>query len=45
MFRVTLTRLVLVSDETAADCAGALISPRRYYAAGKVSAEVFTNSN
>jgi hypothetical protein len=44
MFRVTLTRLVLVSDETAVDCADGVIGPLRYYVAGTVSAEVFTNS-
>jgi hypothetical protein len=44
MFRITLTRLVLVSDETAVDCADAVIGPLRYYAAGTVMAEVFTNS-
>jgi hypothetical protein len=45
MFRITLTRLVLVSDETAVDCADALIGPLRYYVAGTVQVEVFTNNN
>jgi hypothetical protein len=45
MFCITLTRLVLVSDETAVDCAGAVIGPVRYYVAGTVNAEVFTNNN
>jgi hypothetical protein len=42
MFRITLTRLVLVSDETAVDCADGIIGPLRYYVAGTVNAEVFT---
>jgi hypothetical protein len=41
-FRITLTRLVLVSDETAVDCADGVIGPLRYYVAGTVNAEVFT---
>jgi hypothetical protein len=44
MFRITLTRLVLISDETVVDCADAVIGPLRYYVAGTVTAEVFTNS-
>jgi hypothetical protein len=44
MFRITLKRLVLTADETAVDCADAVIGPLRYYVAGTVSAEVFTNS-
>jgi hypothetical protein len=44
MFRLTLTRLVLVADETAVDCADAVIGPLRYYVAGTVNIEVFTNS-
>jgi hypothetical protein len=44
MFRITLTRLVLLSDETAVDSADAVIGPLRYYVAGTVNAEVFTNS-
>jgi hypothetical protein len=44
MFRITLTRLVLISDETTVDCADAVIGPLRYYVAGTVNAEVFTNS-
>jgi hypothetical protein len=42
MFRITLKRLVLVSDETAVDCADAVIGPLRYYIAGTLNAEVFT---
>jgi hypothetical protein len=44
IFRITITRLVLVSDKTAVDCADAVIGPLRYYVAGSVGAEVFTNS-
>jgi hypothetical protein len=44
MFRITLKGLVLLSDETAVDCADAVIGPLRYYVAGTVNAEVFTNS-
>jgi hypothetical protein len=42
MFRITLERLVLVSDETAVDCADVVIGPLRYYVVGAVNAEVFT---
>jgi hypothetical protein len=44
LFRITLTRLVLVSDETIVDCADAVIDLLRYYVAGTVNVEVFTNS-
>jgi hypothetical protein len=44
MFRITLKRLVLTADETAVDTADAVIGPLRYYVAGTVNAEVFTNS-
>jgi hypothetical protein len=44
MFRITLKGLVLVSDETVVDCADGVIGPLRYYVAGTVNAEVFTNS-
>jgi hypothetical protein len=43
MFRITLDRLVLVSDETVVDCADTVIGPLRYYVAGTVNAEVFTS--
>jgi hypothetical protein len=43
-FRLTLSRLMLTADETAVDCADGVIGPIRYYAAGGVSAEVFSNS-
>jgi hypothetical protein len=42
MFRITLKGLVLISDETAVDCADAVIGPLRYYIAGTAQAEVFT---
>jgi hypothetical protein len=41
-FRITLTRLVPVSDETVIDSTDAVIGPLRYYVAGTVNAEVFT---
>jgi hypothetical protein len=44
MFRITLSRIVLIADETAIDCADAVIGPLRYYVVGTVNAEVFTNS-
>jgi hypothetical protein len=44
MFRITLARLVLVSDETEIASADAVIGPLRYYIAGTVSAEVFTST-
>jgi hypothetical protein len=44
MFRITLTRLVLVSDETSIDCADAVIGPMRYYVGGTVNAEVYSGN-
>jgi hypothetical protein len=44
MFRITLKGLALVSDETVVDCADGVVGPLRYYVAGTVNAEVFTNS-
>ena len=44
MFRLTLSRLVLTADETTIESADAVIGPLRYYVAGTVQAEVFTNS-
>jgi hypothetical protein len=41
-FRITLTRLVMISDETAVDSADGVIGPLRYYVAGGVSGEVFS---
>jgi hypothetical protein len=43
MFRLTLSRLVLISDETDVDCADGVIGPLRYYVAGTMGAEVFTS--
>jgi hypothetical protein len=42
VFRITLKRLVLTADETAVDCADAVIGPLRYYVAGGIKGEVFT---
>jgi hypothetical protein len=42
-FRITIKRLVLVSDETNINSADTVIGPIRYYAAGSVSTEVFTS--
>jgi hypothetical protein len=41
-FRITLRRLVLVSDETEVNAVDTVIGPIRYYVAGAVKAEVFT---
>ena len=41
IFRITIKRLVLVSDETNIDSTGAVMGPLRYSAAGTVVAEVF----
>jgi hypothetical protein len=42
-FRITLKRLVLVSDETEINAADTVIGPIRYYVAGTVNTEVFTS--
>jgi len=42
MFRIKIIGLVLVSDETEINAADSVIGPLRYYAAGNVGAEVFT---
>jgi hypothetical protein len=42
-FRITLNRLVMISDETSVNTSGAVIGPLRYYVAGTVSTEVFTS--
>jgi hypothetical protein len=44
LFRFRLSRLVMISDETAADCADAVIGPLRYYCAGSLNAEVYTST-
>ena len=41
-FRITIKRLVLISDETEINTSRAVIAPLRYYVAGTVSTEVFT---
>jgi len=43
IFRITLKRLVAVSDETSVNSSDAVIGPVRYYVAGGVSTEVFTS--
>jgi len=43
-FRITIEKLVLISDETNINSVGAVIGPLRYYVAGMVSADVYTSS-
>ncbi|GHV13774.1 hypothetical protein FACS189491_09180 [Spirochaetia bacterium] len=43
-FRLTLSHLVLMADETAINTGDSVIGPLRYYCAGLFGAEVFTNS-
>jgi hypothetical protein len=43
MFCITLTRLVLLSDETEINSADAVIGPLRYYCTGSFTADTFTN--
>ncbi|AEF84056.1 hypothetical protein TREPR_2105 [Treponema primitia ZAS-2] len=45
LFRLRLSRLVMMSDETAVDAADAVIGPLRYYCAGDFTAEVFSEGN
>jgi hypothetical protein len=42
-FRITLYRLVLISDETEIEASDTVIGPVRYYCAGSVFAETFTS--
>jgi hypothetical protein len=42
-FRITIKKLVLISDETEVNATGAVISPLRFYVTGGVQAEVFTS--
>ena len=42
-FRITIKRLVLVSDETEVNASGAVISPLRFYVSGGINTEVFTS--
>jgi hypothetical protein len=41
-FRLNLSRLVLMADETAINAGDTVIGPLRYYCAGLLSADVFT---
>jgi len=41
IFRITLKRLVALSDETSVNTADTVIGPLRYYVAGSVNTEVF----
>jgi hypothetical protein len=43
LFRIRLSRLVLMADETLIDSTGPVIGPLRYYCAGGISADVFTD--
>jgi hypothetical protein len=43
-FRITLKRLVLISDETQVNTSDAVINPLRFYVADTVSTEVFTST-
>jgi len=43
IFRITLNRLVLLSDETEINSIGAVMGPLRYYASGSVASEVFNS--
>jgi len=43
-FRITLKRLVMISDETEVNATGAVISPLRFYVVGGTQAEVFTST-
>jgi hypothetical protein len=42
VFRITLERLLLVADETTVNTADTVIGPLRYYAAGIISADVWS---
>jgi hypothetical protein len=44
LFRITIKRLVLVSDETDVNSADTVIGPLRYYVAGTVTTEVFSST-
>jgi hypothetical protein len=41
-FRLSLSRLVLMADETVIDSGDTVIGPLRYYASGGLSADIFT---
>ena len=44
MFRITLKRLVLISDVINVDCADAVMGPVRFYVFGSVLTDVFTST-
>jgi hypothetical protein len=44
VFRITVKRLALVSDETDVNSADTVIGPLRYYVSGTISTEVFNSS-
>jgi hypothetical protein len=43
MFKLSLTRLVLMADETTVNSVGPVIGPLRYYVGGLVKCDTFTN--
>ena len=43
VFRITIKRLVLLSDETNVNSSDTVIGPLRYYATGIITTEVFTS--
>jgi hypothetical protein len=43
-FRLTLSNLLLMTDETSVNTSGPVIGPLRYYCAGDMTAETFTNN-
>ena len=45
IFRITIKKLVLVSDETNINSADTVIGPIRYYVAGTVNTEVFSTTD
>ncbi|MCL2410641.1 MAG: hypothetical protein FWC97_03260 [Treponema sp.] len=44
LFRITLKKLVLISDETNVNSVDAVIAPLRFYVSGTVSTEVFASN-
>jgi len=44
IFRITLNKLVMVSDETNVNSTDAVVGPLRFYVSGTVTTEVFTSS-
>jgi hypothetical protein len=44
IFRITLNKLVMVSDETNVNSTDAVVGPLRFYVSGAVSTEVYTSS-